>query len=83
MLRSEAVNTRVRRNPERLPSIRCIESAQSSRARVRILPIRASDTPLIQSGNGYKRFVGTNPTDELITSGLPITGKLLHDVCAL
>ena len=39
-------NTRVRRNPERLPSSRCIESAQSRRARVRILPIRASDTAL-------------------------------------
>ena len=39
-------NTRVRRNPERLPSSRCIESAQSRRARVRILPARASDTAL-------------------------------------
>lgn len=39
-------NTRVRRNPERLPSSRCIESAHSRRARVRILPIRASDTAL-------------------------------------
>ena len=39
-------NTRVRRNPERLPSSRCIESAQSRRGRVRILPIRASDTAL-------------------------------------
>jgi hypothetical protein len=39
-------NTRVRRNPERLPSSRCIESAQSRRTRVRILPIRASDTAL-------------------------------------
>ena len=39
-------NTRVRRNPERLPSSRCIESAQSRSARVRILPIRASDTAL-------------------------------------
>ncbi len=39
-------NTRVRRNPERLPSSRCIESAQSHRARARILPTRASDTAL-------------------------------------
>ena len=38
-------NTRVRRNPERLPSSRCIESAQH-RARARILPARASDTAL-------------------------------------
>jgi hypothetical protein len=38
-------NTRVRRNPQRLPSSRCIESAQH-RARARILPARASDTAL-------------------------------------
>jgi hypothetical protein len=50
-------NTRVRRNPERLPSSRCIESAQSRRARVRILPIRASDTAL--------RLPGTNPANFL------------------
>ena len=45
-------NTRVRRNPERLPSSRCIESAQH-RARARILPARASDTAL--------RLVSTDP----------------------
>ena len=38
-------NTRVRRNPEWLPSSRCIESAQH-RAHARILPARASDTAL-------------------------------------
>src|SRR5437879_11176777 len=37
---------RVRRNHGRLPSSRCIESAQSHRARGRILPTRASDTAL-------------------------------------
>jgi hypothetical protein len=48
-------NTRVRRNPERLPSSRCIESAQH-RARARMLPARASDTAL--------RLHRTNPAVE-------------------
>ena len=39
-------SARVRRKPERLPSSRCIESAQPRRARVRTLPTRASDTAL-------------------------------------
>jgi hypothetical protein len=42
-------NTRVRRNPERVPSSRCIESAQH-RARTRSLPARASDTALRLTG---------------------------------
>jgi hypothetical protein len=36
----------VRRNPERLPSSRCIESAQTHHARELPLPPRASDTSL-------------------------------------
>src|SRR6267142_5591398 len=44
-------NTRVRRKTERLPSSRCIESAQSHSARVRTLPTRASDTALRLIGN--------------------------------
>ena len=45
-------NTSVRRNPERLPSSRCIESAQSHSARVRILRTRASDTALRRNIKG-------------------------------
>jgi hypothetical protein len=37
---------RVRRNRGRLPSSRCIESAQTHRARACALPARASDTTL-------------------------------------
>ena len=61
-------NTRVRRNPERLPSSRCIESAQH-RAHARILPARASDTAL--------RLLGTDPR---IPSGLPTNRELARPV---
>jgi hypothetical protein len=45
-------NTRVRRNRGRLPSSRCIESAQAHRARVYSLLTRASDTTLgLQEGS--------------------------------
>src|SRR5437879_1937329 len=56
---------RVRRNHGRLPSSRCIESAQSHRARGRILPTRASDTALRLFGS--LRFRG--PLREQLSSG--------------
>src|SRR5271166_2010551 len=43
-------NDRVRRNHDRLPSSRCIESAPTHRAPVRALPLRASDTTLRHIG---------------------------------
>src|SRR5437879_2153161 len=54
---------RVRRNHGRLPSSRCIESAQSHRARGRILPTRASDTALRLSRTWLSRcghFLGVS-----------------------
>jgi hypothetical protein len=53
-------NTRVRRNPERLPSSRCVESAQH-RARARISACSPSDTAL--------RLPGTDPFGAYLDSG--------------
>ena len=63
-------NIRVRRNPEPLPSSRCIERAQSHRAHVRILPTRASDTALRLALRLLARFDLIHIDEYAVNSGL-------------
>src|SRR5260370_21358978 len=66
---------RVRRNRGRLPSSRCIESAQTHRARACALPARASDTTLgLLARNNSDGKDGSSASLASASVTLPIRG---------